>query len=82
MGVEAARQFYRENRDWLNSVDEAFEFLYGRERPYVEPKLRGGRWCPVCGKRLKSPAGVRDHLKDYHKSEKAAEALRSRGPKP
>lgn len=72
MGWSAAEAFYQENRDWLDSPEEAYEHLYGRSGKQAKRKNR----CPICNKRMRSESGILDHLRDYHKNAKGAEAIR------
>ena len=64
MGWGAAQAFYEENRSWCSSIEEAYECLYGsRGKPREGPPKNK---CQLCGKRLRSARGLRDHMRDKH----------------
>ncbi len=75
MGYAAATAYYKENNSWLDSPEDAYDFLYGSDLDFPEKKS-DTRKCPLCGRKLKSKAGVIAHLKSgHHKKEKAERAL-------
>ena len=70
MGWGAAQAYYEENSGWLDSPEDAYEVLYGREDKPTKTKRKYA--CEKCGKRFKSAAARDHHHRDLHQKEDSA----------
>lgn len=70
MGWGAAQVFYEENSSWLDSVEDAYDVLYGTPKQTTKRKNK----CDICGKRLKNARGLQDHIRDKHGQQQSQES--------
>lgn len=66
MGWGAADAFYQSNRAWLDSVEDAYDVLYGGGGMSNSSKRR----CPICGNRSRDAKAVVRHMRLTHKADK------------
>ena len=71
MGWGAAQAFYEENSGWLDSPEDAYEVLYGKEDRPTKTKRKHA--CEKCGNRFRSASARDQHFRDVHAKKREAE---------